>query len=62
MIIWDIDNSLESRLSSANMSGGPIGSDKMSIQKVGNSKILVVKKKAPQSVGMPQNNVSSPPQ
>jgi hypothetical protein len=47
-----LDNSLESRLSS---NGGAIGSDKVQLQKFGNSKILVVKKKAPSSVGAQPN-------
>jgi len=45
--------------------GGAIGSDKVQLQKVGNSKILVVKKKAPGSVGAQPNPaqtlISSPP-
>jgi hypothetical protein len=48
-----LDNSTESRLSSTGF-----GSDKVQMQKIGNSKILVVKKKG---AAAPQSSVNSPP-
>jgi len=51
------DNSLESRLSTS-----ALGSDKVSMQKIGNSKILVVKKKGGSSaVRDGHSKVNSPP-